>query len=184
MVPLSKQVMRPSGLTAHASDCSDAPVISVAQTKLDCGALCARASSASRFAGRCRCSASSACCWYVTEEQRPQAGWIGREGDRLCHSRAPRQVGTIVQARAGLPLCQLLAIELLGIGEDRPSNLPAPTDTDSDTKKTLAPEAGVFAFCDFKTSSCTNTFFERAPCTHNSARMRRSAASGARRAAP
>jgi hypothetical protein len=27
-------------------------------------------------------------CWYVTEEQRSQPGCIGREGDRLCHSRA------------------------------------------------------------------------------------------------
>src|SRR3954470_20512322 len=25
---------------------------------------------------------------YVTEEQRSQSGWIGREGDRLSHSRA------------------------------------------------------------------------------------------------
>jgi hypothetical protein len=25
---------------------------------------------------------------YVTEEQRSQPGWIGREGDRLSHSRA------------------------------------------------------------------------------------------------
>ena len=27
-------------------------------------------------------------CWYVTEEQRSQPGCIGREGDRLRHSRA------------------------------------------------------------------------------------------------
>src|SRR5882724_2956472 len=27
-------------------------------------------------------------CRYVTEEQRSQPGWIGREGDRLSHSRA------------------------------------------------------------------------------------------------
>ena len=29
-------------------------------------------------------------CWYVTEEQRSQSGCIGREGDRLSHSRALR----------------------------------------------------------------------------------------------
>src|SRR5882724_949609 len=27
-------------------------------------------------------------CWYVTEEQRSPPGCIGREGDRLSHSRA------------------------------------------------------------------------------------------------
>jgi hypothetical protein len=27
---------------------------------------------------------------YVTEEQRSQPGWIGREGDRRSHSRALR----------------------------------------------------------------------------------------------
>jgi hypothetical protein len=27
-------------------------------------------------------------CWYVTEEQRSQQGCIGRESDRLSHSRA------------------------------------------------------------------------------------------------
>jgi hypothetical protein len=27
---------------------------------------------------------------YATEEQRSQPGWIGREGDRLSHSRALR----------------------------------------------------------------------------------------------
>jgi hypothetical protein len=26
-------------------------------------------------------------CWYLTEEQRSQAGCIGRESDRLSHSR-------------------------------------------------------------------------------------------------
>jgi hypothetical protein len=26
--------------------------------------------------------------WYVTEEQRSQPGCVGREGERLCHSRA------------------------------------------------------------------------------------------------
>src|SRR6185369_6936650 len=30
-------------------------------------------------------------CWYVTEEQRSQPGCIGREGDRLSHSRALSQ---------------------------------------------------------------------------------------------
>jgi hypothetical protein len=29
-------------------------------------------------------------CWYVTEEQRSQPGCIGRESDRLSHSRALR----------------------------------------------------------------------------------------------
>jgi hypothetical protein len=32
-------------------------------------------------------------CWYVTEPQRSQPGCIGREGDRLSHSRALRQAG-------------------------------------------------------------------------------------------
>src|SRR3954468_2815562 len=27
-------------------------------------------------------------CWYVTEEQRSQPGCVGRESDRLSHSRA------------------------------------------------------------------------------------------------
>ena len=30
-------------------------------------------------------------CGYVTEEQRRQPGWLGREIDRLSHSRALRR---------------------------------------------------------------------------------------------
>src|SRR3954463_15019562 len=39
-------------------------------------------------------------CLYVTEAQRSQSGWIGREGDRLSHSRALRvDVRTIAPPR-------------------------------------------------------------------------------------
>src|SRR5215207_8635939 len=46
-------------------------------------------------------------CRYVTEEQRSQRGWIGREGDRLGHSRALSRVdgvhalGSSLDGRAG-----------------------------------------------------------------------------------
>src|SRR5258706_4297276 len=46
-------------------------------------------------------------CWYVTEEQRSQPGWIGREGDRLSHSRT---LSEGLAKRLGRRICQRLPV--------------------------------------------------------------------------